>query len=305
MEGEVMIIIEKDAEKKLLEELSLIKEEPDYRIIRYSFSELDDDLRGKVQDNLTAKIIAEILDNPYAKAFVCQDKDVFITGPGIYARAYAKLTLEMNERCDKVNLQEYSHIYDITENWAVVFNNVKSKHDSITTKEQLELEKMRKEQECQYTSNILAGGNLESELIETISQRRERRTGSNILIVEDDAFSRKLIRNVLNKEYHVIDVEDGKDAVTSYITTSPDVVFLDIDLPDVNGHEILQAILKLDKSAYIIMLSGNSDQDNVVKAIQAGAKGFVAKPFLKERLYKYISECPAIIAKQENASSGA
>ena len=77
------------------------------------------------------------------------------------------------------------------------------------------------------------------------------------------------------------------------------MIFLDIDLPDVNGHEVLSSILKIDANAHIIMLSGNSDQENVVNAIKAGAKGFVAKPFLKDRLYKYIDECPMIMHKKE------
>jgi len=120
----------------------------------------------------------------------------------------------------------------------------------------------------------------------------------NILIVEDDGFSRKLIRNILNKEYEVIDVEDGKDALQSYALISPDVTFLDIDLPDVSGHEILTTILKIDPEAYIVMLSGNSDQDNVIRAIKAGAKGFVTKPFQKDRLFKYISDCASVVGKK-------
>lgn len=292
-----MIIIEKEAEKKLLEELALIKDKSGYRFIHYSFSQLNDTQLNAVQEVVTAKIIAEILDNPNAKVFICQDNDLVITGPDIFAKKYNSLTLEICKLCESVSLQDYSKLYDADENWAYIYKLAKEKRDSITTKEQLELEKMRKQKEGNEVKQILSGEHLPQDLIATINDRRERRSDANILIVEDDAFSRKMIRNVLNKQHNVIDVEDGKDAVSSYVTTSPDIVFLDIDLPDVNGHEILTALLRLDPKAYIVMLSGNADQQNVVQAIHEGAKGFVAKPFKKDRLYKYINECPTVINK--------
>lgn len=299
-----MIIIEKEAEKKLLGELELIKGKPGYRFIHYNFSQLDGDNRGAVQEVVTAKIIAETLDNPNAKVFICQDNDLLVIAPDLFAKKYNKLTFEISNLCASVNLQDYSKLYDADENWAYIHKLVREKRDSIITKEQLELEKMRKQKEGFEVNQILSGEHLPKDLIATVNDRRVRRSESNILIVEDDAFSRKMIRNVLNKQHNVIDVEDGKDAVSSYVTTSPDVVFLDIDLPDVNGHEILTALLKLDPEAYIVMLSGNADQQNVIRAVKAGAKGFVAKPFKKDKLYSYINECPTVMAKAKHINAG-
>lgn len=299
-----MIIIEDEAEKKALEELAHIRSEAGFRFIHYSFSKLGEQERGVAQEVITTKIIAEILDKPYAKAFVCQDSDVIIIGADIFSKTYSRLTLEIGKHLESENLQVYSKIYDVSDSWAYLHKLVQDKCDSINTKAQLQLEKMRKEKAADEVKQILSGDNLDKSLIASVFERRERRKEVNILIVEDDAFSRKLIRNVLNKAHNVIDVEDGKDAISSYVTISPDVVFLDINLPDVNGHEILHAILKFDPKAYIIMLSGNADQQNIMKAMSAGAKGFVAKPFLKDRLYKYINDCPTVAAKTMKAKTG-
>ena len=60
-------------------------------------------------------------------------------------------------------------------------------------------------------------------------------------------------------------------------------LILDINLPDVTGHDLLERILLIDPDAHVIMLSGNADQTNIVQAMSKGAKGFIAKPFeLKE-----------------------
>jgi two-component system chemotaxis response regulator CheY len=251
-----------------------------------------------VQELITIKLIADIIDNPNAKVFVCEDSDVVIIGTNIYTKVFDALTMEIYKLCQIANIREFASLHDVDNSWPLLYKIAKDKYNPIVDNKHAA---EKQEQDLQKNMNkeiCLSGKNIDPNLLRTISDRRQRRNSTNILIVEDDAFSRKLIRNVLSKEYGVVDVEDGQDALQSYALIAPDVTFLDIDLPDFNGHEILQAILRLDPNAYVIMLSGNSDQDNVIRAIKEGAKGFVAKPFLKDRLYKYINECPSILAKQ-------
>ena len=293
-----MIVIEKEAELKLLDELKRIRHEPNgYRFIHYSFSQMKEEERGLVQELLTLKIIADIIENPHAKVFVCEDMDVIIIGQNIFTRTFDELTIEIYNLCQITIIREFSKFYDVDNSWPRLYNLAKNKYQPILDRKRSETEFEAIQRKTLEKQTVLSASHVDKKLIASIAERRLRRSEINILIVEDDAFSRKLIRNVLNKQYHVIDVEDGKDAVETYILISPDIIFLDIDLPDINGHEILESILKIDPSAYIVMLSGNSDQDNVIRAIKEGAKGFVTKPFVKDRLYKYISECPTVQKK--------
>lgn len=296
-----MIVIEKDAELKLLDALKQLRENADgYRFIHYRFSKLEEKDKSVVQELLTIKLIAEVIDNPDAKVFVCEDSDVMILGANIYTRNFDALTYEIYKTCQIQNIREFTSMYDLDNSWPLLYKIAKDKYQPILDAKELEKNSQIEQQKTVSKEVCLSGKNLDQQLVKTISQRRQKRNDTNILIVEDDAFSRKLIRNVLSKEFGVVDVEDGQDALQSYALISPDVTFLDIDLPDFNGHEILKALLAIDPEAYVVMLSGNSDQDNVIRAIKAGAKGFVAKPFLKDRLYKYINECPSIVTKHQN-----
>jgi len=73
-----------------------------------------------------------------------------------------------------------------------------------------------------------------------------------------------------------------------YMTYQPDVVFLDINLPDKNGYEVLQWIMRNDPGANVVMFSSNDHMDNITDALDAGASGFIGKPFIKKQLLDYI-----------------
>ena len=132
----------------------------------------------------------------------------------------------------------------------------------------------------------------------TISARRAKREMPELMMIEDDVFSSKLVENVLQKKFAMTSLKEATYALDTYARIAPDLLFLDINLPDVTGHELLERILAMDPDAYIVMLSGNADQKNITQAMAKGAKGFIAKPFTKEKLFQYIDRCPTIIAKQ-------
>lgn len=293
-----MIVIEKNAEVKLLDELKNVRyQTAGVRIIHYSFSSLGEKEKSVVQELLTTELINSVLDNSEAKLYICEDSDVIIVGQNIFTKSYDKLNQAIYHLLNLTNLLDIAKMYDVDNSWAQVYKLIKDKCEIIEKRNLQKTEEEKKLTQEVEKEQILTAKNIDPELIKSISERRKRRTAINVLTVEDDAFSRKLIRNILNKQYDVIDVEDGKDALSTYAIISPDVTFLDIDLPDVNGHDLLKTLLRIDPEAYIVMLSGNSDQDNVIRAIKAGAKGFVTKPFLKERLFKYIEDAPTVSRK--------
>ncbi len=119
---------------------------------------------------------------------------------------------------------------------------------------------------------------------------RKSRFAMRILLVEDDPLTRKIVARCMKNNQHLITANNARDAVTQYALHAPDIVFLDIGLPDHSGFHVMDAIRTYDDSAYIIMFSANSFVDNVVTSLQAGANGFVAKPFRKEQLFHYVSD---------------
>ncbi|ACX53097.1 response regulator receiver protein [Ammonifex degensii KC4] len=110
--------------------------------------------------------------------------------------------------------------------------------------------------------------------------------GKRVLIVDDAAFMRMMIKNILTKHgYEVVgEAANGKEAVELYKQLKPDVVTMDITMPEMDGIEGVKAIRAIDPNAKIIMISAMGQQAMVMEAIQAGAKDFIVKPFQQERV---------------------
>ena len=111
-----------------------------------------------------------------------------------------------------------------------------------------------------------------------------------ILIADDAAFMRMMIKNILVKNgYDVVgEAENGKQAVGMYMDSKPDLVTMDITMPEMDGLEAVKAIRSSDPGATIIMCSAMGQQAMVMDAIQAGAKDFIVKPFQQERLLQAV-----------------
>jgi len=111
-----------------------------------------------------------------------------------------------------------------------------------------------------------------------------------ILIVDDAAFMRMMIKNILLKNGFEVtgEAENGNQALESYKENRPDLVTMDITMPEMDGIETVKAIKAMDASANIIMCSAMGQQSMVMDAIQAGAKDFVVKPFQQDRLLQAI-----------------
>ena len=99
------------------------------------------------------------------------------------------------------------------------------------------------------------------------------------------------MENVLQFKYVLTCQGEANYALETYARIAPDLLFLDINLPDVTGHELLEKIMRIDPDVYVIMLSWNADKQNISQAMQKGAKGYLAKPFLPDKLFQYIERC--------------
>lgn len=113
-----------------------------------------------------------------------------------------------------------------------------------------------------------------------------------ILIVDDAAFMRMMIKDILTKNgFEVVgEAADGAQAVEKYKETLPDLVTMDITMPEMDGITALKEIKKLNPSAKIIMCSAMGQQAMVIDAIQAGARDFIVKPFQADRVLEAIGK---------------
>jgi two-component system chemotaxis response regulator CheY len=113
-----------------------------------------------------------------------------------------------------------------------------------------------------------------------------------ILIVDDAAFMRLTLKNILTKnDFSVVgEGENGAEAIAKYQELSPDLVIMDITMPEVDGISAVRGIKKLDPSANVIMCSAMGQQSMVLEAIQAGAKDFIVKPFKADRVVEAVKK---------------
>ncbi len=118
----------------------------------------------------------------------------------------------------------------------------------------------------------------------------------SILIIDDDSSSRELLITILrNLEYSVIKTaHDGSVAMRIYGNFNPSIVFLDIEMPEQDGFQVLSQLQKKNPDQYIVMVSAHSTMDNVKKALDMGAKGFIVKPYttgkVKDIMEKYVRD---------------
>lgn len=114
----------------------------------------------------------------------------------------------------------------------------------------------------------------------------------NILICDDAAFMRMMIKDILTKNgYNVAgEAENGQKAVEKYKEINPDLVLMDITMPEMDGIQALKEIKKVDGGALVIMCSAMGQQAMVIESIQAGAKDFIVKPFQAERVIEAVKK---------------
>ena len=114
---------------------------------------------------------------------------------------------------------------------------------------------------------------------------------AKILIVDDAAFMRMRCSKLLKENGHdVIEAENGLVAIEKYKSEKPDMVFMDVTMPEMDGITAVSEIKKIDKDAKIAMLSAMGQQSMVMDAIKAGARDFVVKPFQPEKVLATIKK---------------
>ena len=116
--------------------------------------------------------------------------------------------------------------------------------------------------------------------------------GKNILIVDDAAFMRMMIKDILTKNGYTVagEAENGAKAVEKYNELKPDLVLMDITMPEKDGIQALKEIKAADAAAQVLMCSAMGQQAMVIESIQSGAKDFIVKPFQADRVIEAVKK---------------
>lgn len=110
------------------------------------------------------------------------------------------------------------------------------------------------------------------------------------LVVDDSAFMRKVVKDMLaeNGYNKIFEAGNGLQAVEKAAQVKPDIVTMDITMPDMDGIQAVKELLKVSPKSKVIMCSALGQKNMVLEAIRSGAKEYVVKPFEKSRLMEAI-----------------
>ncbi|MDP4095010.1 MAG: response regulator [Bacillota bacterium] len=119
---------------------------------------------------------------------------------------------------------------------------------------------------------------------------------TKVLIVDDAAFMRMTIKAMLQKNGFEIagEAENGSDGLKKYRECHPDIVTMDITMPEMDGLQGLREIKKFDPNAKVVMVSAMGQEKMVMEAIMSGAKTFIVKPFKEEHVIETLKKIVAI-----------
>lgn len=293
-----MLIIDEHAETTLANALEAVRSRESHaaRALYFFLSGRSDStphLHQLVID-ATSRHVAEASPEIY----VLNDGDVVILTRAIASRHLHLLMLDVAARLNIPADDALAKPYDLEVSVNVLLSILEQKemkqraaHEAL--KQRYAEEQLRRRRQAILDNEL-------QPVLRDISARRRKRGTPELMVIEDDVFSRRLVENVLKKQFPLTALANAELALATYANLAPDVLFLDINLPDVSGHELLRKVLDIDPQAYVVMLSGNADQQNILQAMKAGAKGFIAKPFTREKLFQYIDRCPTL-AQQSSA----
>ncbi len=109
---------------------------------------------------------------------------------------------------------------------------------------------------------------------------------ARVLVVDDAAFMRMMLKDILIKNGFMVigEASNGAEAVLKYQELKPDIVTMDITMPEMDGITAVREIVKINPAAKVVMCSAMGQQAMVLDAIQSGAKDFIVKPFQEEKV---------------------
>lgn len=287
-------VVTTGAEYKLKDLLEGIKESTaGWRAQHFRLSSYKGELGVKEASKVAFNIISGLLRDEDGGLFFCHDGDIVILCKAVAKKDFDEIAYQLTyllaDNASGDGMGENFHtLYDMAVHWSTI--------------DALAADKIRKTQTAHLTRpNLLTTKGEDSTSLEAIVERdaarlallrRRRRSKPCVLLVDDDMITLRLARSTLGGDFGIVTASSGVEAYNAYLLNAPDIAFMDIGLPDMDGHQVLRRIMAVDPVAYVVMLSANSYREDILKAIQIGAKGFIGKPFTREKLLQAIEKCP-------------
>lgn len=227
-----MLVIDRDTERKMIHVLETLRIESEpTRCVHFKAPSNSSDILLK---DMLLEAVERRTPTLQARLFCCDDGDLFIVTPEISSKEARQLMLDMGNQLGIPADDSLASVYELDLHVQKVMLLVEEK---IEKRRQLH-ETMRRQSEEQETerrrSAILSSVAL-AEKISDIAQRRQERPTGELMIIEDDPFSRRLVERVMQKLYPIASLGSAELALDTYTRVAPDIVFLDINLPDVTG----------------------------------------------------------------------
>jgi CheY-like chemotaxis protein len=295
-----MQTITQDAIRKLHTSLpALANEKNGWRGLWIRLSNLDNKTREsalrQVQD-----ILFLHLEDYHGRIYLCEDGDIMVMGLGIKKVVLDEVVQKLTYLLAADWEEEFSAcctVWDFSVHWVDLIKCVTHKLAFMLEKESAAEEARRKAkaEKGEVFSKVDIDAHA-ADVAEMALRRRTQRNDNVVMLVEDDTLSCKMIegalRKIVDENCQIVTAKSGLQAYQSYAIHAPDIVFLDIGLPDLDGHALLDKLHCLDEDAFVVMLSGQSEKESVLQSMHLGARGFIGKPFSVEKLRHYIEQCP-------------
>ncbi len=286
-----MMTVRMDSETRLKELLaSILTQRSSWRAIYFNFSLLKEHTNIKDFQKIAFSVITNELSEYEATVFFMDNEDIVVVGKGITKKDYDGIIKEIYFHVsDEIRLKimlPLSVLFDLGVSWQELYETNQEKLATLNASKVATVTKPKDEASLNQPS--LPFGLQPVDVDHHVTTKK-----NTILIVEDDPLSVFITKKALDQDFIVHIAETGESAINAYIKYKPDVVFLDIGLPDISGHEVLKKIiLDIDPAAYVVMLSANNGPTDIMHALQLGSQGFISKPFSKSKLIQYISQAP-------------
>ena len=148
-------------------------------------------------------------------------------------------------------------------------------------------------------SEILKPHVNQNDEIARVNFKRMSRLGNSMLVLDDDLMVLKQLEKLLSGYGNVVTLQEPDEFMDNYKKIAPDIVFLDIHLRTAKGNEILKDLTtNVDPFAHVVMISSDTKEDIILDIKQGGAKGFVVKPFSREKIHQQIIKAPTFSFKK-------
>ncbi|MDH5722640.1 MAG: response regulator [Alphaproteobacteria bacterium] len=278
-----MDILSINADTKLVSLASSIGQSPQswrgWHCVQIMFNDMSDDLRHECLFWIKSFIEA-YLKGAEGRVYFCEDSSIHILCKNVPLDVLEQAGKEIcNLVYSESSVQVDYQLYDLEKEGMTYAQDVLKRHGNIfchSSGDQGNLESA-------------AGSLISLDVPEShINNTKISTENTKVMLVEDDPVTRWLVRNTLKDECDLITAPTANKAFTQYMMYQPEIVFLDVNLPDKSGYEVLQWIIHNDPGACVVMFSSQSHMDNIRDALEAGASGFIGKPFIKDQLLDYI-----------------